>query len=569
MRAAFRVLPAICLALLLPLLFSSCQLISRLLPDKVEVTATKALSLLGRINIDSDAVFSTVNKGMMVVAQTVSANSQTIRAFTDAVGSFSLDISEELKGSEFIISLVDASGRAIGPIMKKTDQVANGFRSVGMKLGSSLAKIDFGDIRVAASGLAETVGVVQGVNSVADLVARVTAAGAPVGLAAHGKGAAAQSTTTSTRQANDRDQDGLIDILDADDDGDGILDDFDTDSTTVGMPTNYKVDVGFWLNPTDSDYQMFYHSTPAKLREFVKGKYILELWFNVTNDSEAATIKTIALDTRSMPAYSSILVTGPDSNPSQQVLWSAPGMGGMPAYQLMETPQSTALPQGGKQWKNRLIVPVGQKADLQAGDLFNFEITKKDGTKLYVSQMLNFVFTNIPLLRYIGTGSDPAKLQDFTALMDKALVTPNAMVPGSMNAPIVVADNSDVTVRFQPPVDDMEQPILQGSYRISIIPYRTGSGPSAQVWNIATSTWPSGPPADYYNNKHLMLEIPVSQMTRDAASGLFTLVVPKACFPGSVTAWGETTAFTPTHFSIGIVSLVNYSQTAFTVFVKK
>jgi hypothetical protein len=564
MRAAFRALPAICLALLLPLLFSSCQLISRLLPDKVEVTATKALSLLGRINIDSDAVFSTVNKGMMVVAQTVSANSQTIRAFTDAVGSFSLDISEELKGSEFIISLVDASGRAIGPIMKKTDQVANGFRSVGMTLGTNLAKVDFGDIRVAASGLAETGGIVQGLNSVADLVARVTAAGAPVGLAAHGKGAAAQSTTTSARQANDRDQDGLIDILDADDDGDGILDDFDTDSTTVGMPTNYKVDVGFWLNPTDSDYQMFYHSTPATLREFVKGKYILELWFNVTNDSEAATIKTIALDTRSMPAYVSILKTGPDSNPSQQVLWSVAGMGGMPAYQLMETPQPPALPQGGRQWKNHLIVPVGEKADLQAGDLFNFEVTKKDGTKLYVSQMLNFVFTNIPLLRYIG--SDPAMLQDFTALMDKALITPNAMVPGSMNAPIAIADNSDVTIRFQPPVDDMGQPILQGSYRISIIPYRPSGG---QVWNIATSTWNGSPPAGYYNNNHLMLEIPVSQMTRDTASGLFTLVVPKACFPNSVTAQGETTAFTPSHFSIGIVSLVNQSQVAFTVFVKK
>ncbi|OHE71470.1 MAG: hypothetical protein A2413_18895 [Treponema sp. RIFOXYC1_FULL_61_9] len=542
------------------LIFASCGDLFETAQKAVTEQASNAVRLLGKIEVDPEAVFSEVNQGMMVIAQAVESNGPTIRAFTGALGDFSLEIPEALRDREFIISLVDASGRAIGPLMNSASQIANNARSVGMTIGENLGSVDFGNISVAANGLAQTASAVAGISSVADLVARVTDEGVPVGLDAHGKGASALLTTaTSVRQVNDKDQDGLIDLLDADDDGDGILDDFDPDTATVGLPEHYSVDVGFWLNPSDQDYRMFYQAD-ADLAEYVKGKYILEFWFSVTDDAEANSIAQIALDTRNMPPYVSVLMNGPEQN---LVAWSSEGyrMGG------------EALLSPGKLWKTRLTIAAGQKADLQAGDLFSFRVTKKDGGgELIVSQMLNFVFTNIPLLRGIGT--DPANLTDFTALMTAAIANPDAPVPGSGSAPLTIADGSDLTIKFQPPVDDLGLPIRQGDYRISIILYRAGDGPLAQVWNIDPVTWNGNPPVDgdgngYYNNNHLMLEVPVNQLDWDAGSGTYSLAIPAACFPNQATAQGETVPFAPLRYSVGIVSSIRESQVSFTVFVEK
>ena len=562
MRTLYRRSVVVSLAVSTVLLFSSCELISRLLPEKaqesIQSATGQALKMLGRINIDAGDVVATARKGVMVIAQTVSGNAETIRAFTDALGNFDFAIPDNLKTSEFIISLVDASGRAIGPLLDKASQVANGVRSVGMTLKANASSVDFGDIQIAANGFAQTLAAVSSINSVSDLVTRVTSSGIPVGLLSHGKGSEALAPATSTRQANDRDQDGLIDLIDADDDGDGILDDFEAVPSSVGLPANYQVDVGFWLNPSDQDYRMFYQSG-SDLREYVKGKYILEFWFSVRNASEAETIAQVALDTRSMPTYVDVLMSGPQNNPALQAYWSTRN------YSLSGV---SSLPEGGKLWKDWLTIATNQKANLQAGDLFNFKVTKKDGSELIVSQMLNFVFTNIPLLRQIGT--NPNNLMDYTARMNAAALNPNQTETGYTSAPITIADNSDVTIRFQPPKDDLDQPIRYGSYRVSIIPYRD----NAQVWNIDSRTWTTsqvldGDGRNYYNNSHLMLEVTVDQLSYDTASGTCSLTIPKACFMNQAFAQGEASSFTPSKYSIGIVALVRQSQVAFTVFVRK
>jgi hypothetical protein len=534
--------------------------------DAVVDQAGKAISLLGKVAIDPGQVFSQASQGVMVIAQMVSGAGPTIRAFTNALGEFDLEIPDSLKDGEFIVSLVDSTGLAIGPLMDKASQIANGARSVGMLIGANLPSVDFGTIKVAASGLVETATAIAGISPVADIVARVSSAGVPVGMDSHGKGTSARSAASSARQLNDRDQDGLIDILDADDDGDGILDDFDSDSAAVdtGVPDGYAVDIGFWLNPSDQDYRMLYQTDPTALKAFVKTKYILEPWFNVRDATEAAAIAGVSLDPRNKPAYLDVMKTGPDSDPSQQVLWSAGG------YRMNE---SQGLPPNGpdiRQWKNRLIVPSGASADLRAGDVFNFLVTKKDGSSLVVSRMLNFVFTNYPLLRYIGT--NPASLTDYSALMVASIANPNATVPGSggEGGPLTIADNADLTIRFQPPVDDLGQPIRKGGYRISIIPYNGYS----QAWNIDQATWGGAPPVGaeggYYNNNHLMLEVTVDQLqpSYDAINGTYSLTIPRACFPNSVIPQGGA-AFVPSRYSIGIVAIINYSQVAFTVFVKK
>lgn len=544
-------------------LTASCELLSvGGLKDVVDDVQTSLVKLTGRIEIDPNAVASGVKGGMMVVAQVVGDGAETLRAFTDLAGNFNLEIPDSLKGSDFILSLVDAQGRALGPIIDAAQNAQNSLRPIGMALKEGINAVDFGAVQVAANGLISTASTPAGLSAVPGLVARVDASGLPVGVGNFGKGEAAKVTgVLPSGSVIDKDQDGLIDLVDADDDGDGILDDFDPDAVNRGMPEHHQIQVGFWLNPTDQEYRLFYQPD-ADVREYVKSKYILELWYNIRNPSEAATVGAISLDTRNRPGYTDVLQSGPENNPAQLVNWSQLGWGLDPVGVLTTS-------EGGYQWKKRLTVQQGAKADLKAGDVFTFAVKPKDPSQpvRIVSQMLNFVFTNIPLLRYIGT--DPNNLRDFSAIM-AASQGNGTPFDGSVSTPLVIADNQDLLLKFQPPTDDLGLPILQGSYKISVLAYKPGGG---QVWNWDQRTWNGTAPAGWYNNNHVQLEVPVTESSAsfsyNTSANQFTVRVPQDVLPDQVWAQGETSAFVPDRFSIGIISLVKESQVAFTVFVKK
>lgn len=369
-----------------------------------------------------DITISNPSNEIFTVLATANETGESFYGQTGTNGGFTVSIPESKTNNTFTLTILSPVGHAVGPILLGTNSTG-GF--TGLSIGSNS---DIGDIDVpsvpGSNGIfalnPSTVGVVSNTK------VNLSATGAPTGLESLGKGTnSLGSLNASTNQAQDKDQDGLVDALDADDDGNGVIDDFESNTELVkksGLPAGYQVFIVQVLALQPHQLTNYYNGSAADVSNALARDMRLELWVYV-------------------PAQSGVN----DSGVSSVKILENPG----PTYIKGLSAMSYDLPYQPQEFQNngRPLFKGGGTYNtmLNAGDSFTFQVNYADGTKKTFTRMLNYVFKSA--LRLLQTGSS-------NNMTNFALFNKYNQYNGGPSTPVLFDGTNDLYLTFNPPKDE-------------------------------------------------------------------------------------------------------------------
>ena len=430
-------------------------------------------------------------EGCLVVAVS-EATGQAYRGTAAADGSFEIALPESENGSSFVLTILGPDGKPLGPVLLGT---ANGAGLTGLhpqgelNLGSLAIPANLGDGPIMVDGPLPEGTVDNGLQT------RVGDNGVPVGVNSFGKGDEALNGQPGP-EGLDSDQDGLVDLFDADDDGNGRVDDFETGAQSWALPNGEPARANFFTNlkiPVE-DAEVYYHGTP----DMIDGALATQTVITFECVNEPAATKTITgahLVSSPAPSYlplTSILGTG--------TLWSESGYAFNPR-------------------SDRYDAFITPNAVLEAGDTFTVEVAFSDGTTAQYSRMLNYILKNIPRLVKYGPPDallayDPGSPANF----------------GTGNNPVAFDPTQDLVLEFQPPVDEAGA-ILEGfTYGFHVFYYDAASFPLDTSNLDVSATWPA-PPAGFTPGQNYSVPASDPRLAALSADNTYTLTIPAGVLP--------------------------------------
>ncbi len=455
-----------------------------------------AIGIRGRINPGQAAKSRPRMQEQEYPFTIVAQSNQTgaiYRAETSPDGDFSIDLPDSETGNSFVVTVLGPDGRAVGPVVM--DQIDDG-AATGLSVDreADLGTIDLPDDPTEAP-------ITAGSDSdIADLVdplltARVDENGVPIGLASHGKGAEAQ-TQEQSEALVDTDQDGLIDIFDADDDGDGVVDDFDGGGDATGTPPD--VHVNFFMNlKIQAEEAPVYYSGDADEIAAARAQDTVITFEVMTEPTATRSIVSAHLLETPGPAYLPIALKWADG--SEPSLWADLGY----AFD---------------QQADRFYAFVIPNAAMDAGDSFTLEVEFDDGTTEHYTRMINYVFTNIPKLVEYGS---PHNLTPFDVTDEE--------VDGSPTRPIRFDGTQDLVLVFNPPPDETGAPITGMNYTFQFF-YHDVSMHQLNGQIDAEATWPM----PIVNMQGTTYYVTAEELGELSEAGTYTVTLPKEAFPDTV-----------------------------------
>lgn len=469
-------------------------------PDTFSLTGVIAPSDAAKRRVRRQGGVSDTPK-YIVIAQSADSY-ETYKAQTNADGSFQLDLPDSEKGNLFTVTIMNESGRAEGPIVFGQDG-DNGKTGIDLASGVTLGQIALpdnpGDAPITPGGDFNSDDQVA-----SDVIARLNANGAPVGSASLGKGDAADgAASNSPRQILDKDKDGLPDFVDADNDGNGILDDFDNNATDIRPNDGVRLNFFMNLKVGADRMSIYYDGTDAEREAALMQDTVItfEVQTEPSAPKEIASVR--ALDTPA-PTYMNDLTLLNSS-----AAWADSDF----AFGYIA---------------NSYQAFISPNALLTAGDSFTVEVTFDDSSTRQYTQMINYVFTNIPRLISAGAGASQTA---FTG-----------------QQPVMFDGTQDLTLVFQPPKDENGDFIDGLDWRFEFF-FLDGS--NAQIQNIdGNATWPT-PIAGWEANNHAYtVSGPMLSLSTDTT---YTLTLPKELFVDTLTLNGGGTQAV-TQFQIDIAA---------------
>ncbi len=358
--------------------------------------------------------------GGFVVTAVSEQTQRVYRGVADENGAFEIDIPGSESGNTFVLTIVGSDGKPLGPVLLA---VADGTGLTGLK---PQGDVDLGDIGIPANlGLGPIMAAAEIPEASLDddSKTRLGENDVPVGVNSFGKGAGTLLAGEAGDGA-DGDEDGLVDLFDADDDGDGIIDDLEDGAGAWGFPTG-DVRANFFMNLKIQveDSRPFYHGTPEELAEALSRLTVIT--FEVqTEPSAARTITGAHLLDSPAPDYLPLT-----TEPWTGQLWSLTGY---------------ALEASG----DRFGTFVTPNAVMEVGDTFTVQVDFDDGGTERYSRMLNYIFTSIPRLVRWGP---PGALADYDP--------GDPPLRGSPRDPLLFDGTRDLVLEFIPPLDESGAPL--------------------------------------------------------------------------------------------------------------
>lgn len=466
-----------------------------------------ALSLTGAISADSTnakgitraADSATANENFQVIAQSVETG-KIFRGMTDANGNFNVEITGAEAGNTFMVAVQKPNGQLAGPVLFGTNN-NEGVTGLSLTQSSSLGTVQMPDnpnvspIQPGADG---------NVSAKADeqVVAKLDANGVPVGVTSNGKGNAAQGqVSTSTMLAFDRDRDGLIDLFDADDNGNGTVDDFESGGSVGGIPDT-DITVNFFMNLkiNSENAQTYYEGSASAISTALGNDTIITMECFMNSGATRSITSVKALDA---PAPDYLATSDQQTN----------GGGGLQYENWAD--EDYAFDEAG----DRHQAFVRPNTVMDAGDAFTIEVTFNNGTTTQYSRMVNFVFKNIPkLVKYGVAGS----LTNFDVS--------NANINGTMQKPIPFDGTQDLTLEFQPPVDEDGNLLTDLDYFFTIF-YNDANGTQLNGDIDASATFTTT--ITDFNTQTFNFTVENSSLTL-SSDNTYTVTLPKEIFPTTV-----------------------------------
>jgi hypothetical protein len=461
-------------------------------------TPSGSATLRGRISPGQVAKVRPRMQGEAYPFTVVAQSDQTgeiLRAETGPEGDFEIDIPGEEVGNSFMVTILGPDGRAVGPVL--FGQAGDtGITGLAMQRDA-----DLGTVELPYDPTAQPIqpGSDGDADDLADpaIVARLNEGGAPIGLASHGKGEESVADQPKAEGATDADQDGLIDIFDADDDGNGIVDDFDTGGDAGAVPPDVRANFFMNLKIQAELAPTYYAGTPDEVAARLAQDTVIT--FEVMTEPNATRAITSArlLETPG-PAYlTAATTTGSGSG--------GPSLWADSAYAFNRE-------------SDRFDVFVCPNAVMDAGDSFTVEITFDDSTVEQYCRMINYVFKNIPKLVQYGP---PGNLTAFDVT--------DPGVNGTWNGPIPVDGTQDLVLVFEPPPDETGTPITGMDYSFQMFYY----GNDAAQLNSdidAQATWPTPVPG----LDRATYRVRADELGDLSADGTYGVTLPIEVFPDTL-----------------------------------
>lgn len=456
--------------------------------------------LSGKVSAPAGAVQKvpqtvSAEQGHAVIAQS-NDTGRIYRGLTDESGEFEIDIPDDEAGNTFVVTILGPDGRAIGPVMFDQDG-ATGLAVEGqVSLGTIDLPADPTETALQPGDDAD--------SDLDDLVdsgvtARLNSDGVPVGLPSCGKGDDARGQTNQNQLA-DADQDGLIDVLDADDNGNGIVDDFEGNGDVGGMVPGIRVNFFMNLKISAEQAEPYYSGTTAQIAAALSTDTIIT--FEVQTEPDATRSTTAArLVEVPGPTYLSIAEKSTDSDEGLHLaLWSASN------YAFDEE-------------SDRFDAFVCPNAVMDAGDTFTVEVSFDDGTTEQYLRMINYVFKNIPkLIKYGSAGS--LTIFDVT----------DPGVNGTPQHPIPFDGTKDLVLVYRPPLDENGNYLTKLDYTFQLF-YHAADGTQLNDQIDEAATWPSRPAGfGTEGTTYLVLNDDLTL----AGNNTYTVALPKEILPDQV-----------------------------------
>jgi hypothetical protein len=429
--------------------------------DNTNTTDTSndnTVSLSGTINSATTTpktkhAAQTVNEkeGFGVLAQSAETG-DIYRGVTDENGDFQIDIPDDEVGELFMVAIVKPDGDPAGPVVfDMTDDA--GMTGLDLtqdaQLGMIMIPADKGDGPIMPGDGADLGDMVAD-----DVMARLNDNGVPVGVLSVGKGDDAMGTPSDNpRQLCDADQDGLLDVIDADNDGDGVVDEFDPDTDRVGgIPLTAGLNVNFFMNLKvgNDNANTYYAGTATDIVAALERDTVITFEVVPTQDA-TRTITAVRALARPGPDYMTVAEKMTDTGMGNEVrLWSE---------------SEYAFDEAG----DRFQAFVHPNEEMNAGDTFTIAVTFDDETTRFYSRMINFVFKSIPRLRNFGQA--------------------DSLTAFGGTQPIPFDGAQDLTLEFNPPRDETDAFLTGLDYHFEIF-YLDGDG--NQIGDIdAEATYPT------------------------------------------------------------------------------
>lgn len=419
---------------------------------------------------------------------------------TDDEGKFSIDIPKDEAGNTFVVTIVNPLGHAEGPVILGSDG-ANGVTGFSLNESTTLGAINLPD-DPGGAGIEAGEDNTVGAQLNPEVAARLDDAGVPVGVASIGKGEGADGPAASSGGGGgagklDADQDGLIDIFDADNDGNGVVDDFEGAIDFGGITPLAGVNPNFFMNLkiAEEDADTYYSGTPDEIDAALSIQTVIT--FEVVPEPTSKEIVGVHLAKFPAPAYLSGATKMVDTGSGiVEELWSD---------------SDYAFDKAGDRWQ----AFVYANDLIEAGDLFAVIVDFADGTSVKYRRMINYVFKNIPRLVQHGTPTDQSSYAGGTVEID---------------------DAQDVVLIFEPPIDETGAFLTDFDYFFEFF-YVDGSNQQIQNadWN---ATFGGTPPVGFDNGKFVVHAADLGALSAD---GTYTVTLPTELFVDTIVRNDATT----------------------------
>lgn len=443
--------------------------------------------------------------GSVVVAVSDATRSE-YRGTVNENGEFEIAIPESEAGNTFILTILSADGQPLGPVLLAT---ASGTGFTGIK---PAGQADLGTIVLPDDPQAAPITPGEDANITDEqvdpnTVARLDPDGVPVGLPSFGKGSESLVAGEEPATGADKDQDGLVDLFDADDDGNGTVDDFEPGANNWQMPPDSDVRVNFFMNlkiPMERS-GVYYNGTPDQI------------------DAALAEDTIITLECITEPGATRSIVSAH--------LLSTPAPAYLPGSTLLARDWTTSQPWAPTNYAftfnmDRYEAFVVPNAVMQAGDTFTAEIAMSDGSTIVSSRMLNYIFKRIPRIVEYGC---PDSQQAF----DPATPAGN----GTLAHPTPFDGTQNLVVEFAPPEDENGQLLTNLDYSLEFFFYGDHGFP---VNNIdVAATWPT--PVAGTRPGSTAIDIRAADLTL-TADNTYRVTIPMEMFIDAATLRDGTTA---------------------------
>ena len=488
-----------------------------------------------KMKMKSVSLFETAasEKKYLVIAVSVQS-SNSYYGSADADGKFWVALPDSEKGNTFVVTVMDKTGQAIGPVMYG---VNNGAGSLGLEVKD---KVDLGAFYIDDGGIVATITNPSTYSVNTNYYARVGTSNLAVGIASFGKAAGAQVNSSKLGNSlGDKDRDGLIDILDADDDGDGVADDFESDRTIgdrSGLPKGYSISIVQTLSLQEDQLKEFYVADVSN----ALAKYnLLGLWVKVP---PTAAVKSITVLDSTAPSYLSGIQSGPQQ---AKILWSSEQYM-LPKSAEQQHPTEYTL------YKAHLYPNVA----LNAGDAFTFKVIYEDGKTNYYTRMLNYVF------------KDSMKLSQYSTNAKTSFIT----YPVVSGRPPMRSDQ-DLYLTLKPPLDDTGSPITNVDRWKFIFGYgKKPTGGNDQVFSSPTvkiadnwNTTESNAIGHQFGEAGNICMIFTPAEMGTFTGGAYTIKIPKELFKTNLTISGSN--YIITSYTIGVTITVSDSINEYRVWM--